>query len=277
MHAEQLNTCDAALRPPTALCAPPLFLQAFPRMDQPAEEAEAAQAERLGRLETGGTAGAGAGADAAAPPQRLQVVVAGLGAARELVPATGVSLGALQSSGGWMPPRGDYGAGGFCDEAQAANPSAPQPTAEAQAVALALDAALGGATLPASESDTVGYVVVITCPPGVEPSGLEDRVLLSVEACLSAMGVLPAPRGSVTPKQADWSRTSCFCYEDQETCDEYLDEGAGGVSKNDEFRIKNEELCIKNEEFCIKNDEIAGRPKDRGGDQGAVRADGAAL
>jgi hypothetical protein len=84
------------------------------------------------------------------------------------------------------------------------------------------------ATLPASESDTTGYVVLITCPPGVEPTCFEARA--SIEACLSAMGVLPAPRSSVTgmAEQKDWSRTSCFCYGDQESCDEimeYSDDG----------------------------------------------------
>jgi hypothetical protein len=88
-------------------------------MDQPVQQAGALQADRLGKL---GKIGTGATSDGAAtPPQRLQVVVAGMGSGRELVPATGVSLGALQTSGGWMDPRGIME---FCDPAQAADPAA---------------------------------------------------------------------------------------------------------------------------------------------------------
>lgn len=45
------------------------------------------------------------------------------------------------------------------------------------------------------------------------------------------MGVLPGPRGSVTgmAKAKDWSRTSCFCYnDDPDSCDEIMEHGDDG-------------------------------------------------
>ena len=171
----------------------------------------------------------------AGPRPRLQVVISG-GAVNE---ATGTTLGALQRSGGWMGPDPDSPMDGsdFCDPtATTSLDSAPRPSPSALAVARELSAALDNATLPASESDTTGYVVLITRPDASgDISGGNARELSaegSVSTCLEAMSVLPAPAAEVTARSCDWSAARAFCYDD-----DYFDDGEDDPPSSDLAKV----------------------------------------
>ena len=192
-----------------------------------ADDSEAARADRSARVADASAAadqrpGNAAGTAAATGPPRLQVVLDGVA-----TEATGTSLGALQSSGGWMSPEGDSPMDGsdFCEMTATTSPdSAPRPSPSALAVAEELAAALDKACLPGGESDTTGYVVLVTLPDdptgggtggGGGEAGRELSAEASVAACLEAMSVLPAPAAVVTAQSSDWSAVRAFCYEDE--------------------------------------------------------------
>ena len=208
-------------------------------MDSAADDSEAARADRSARLADASAAADGqpgnaAGTAAAAGPPRLQVVLDGV-----VTEATGTSLGALQNSGGWMSPDPGSPMDGsdFCDTTATTSPdSAPRPSTSALAVAAELAATLDKACLPASESDTTGYVVLVTLPDEPIGSGTSEagRELMSAEAsvaaCLKAMAVLPAPAAAVTAQSSDWSAVRAFCYDD-ECCDELEEGGDADAAK----------------------------------------------
>jgi hypothetical protein len=207
-------------------------------MDSAADDSEAARADRSARLADASAAADGqpgnaAGTAAAAGPPRLQVVLDGV-----VTEATGTSLGALQNSGGWMSPDPGSPMDGsdFCDTTATTSPdSAPRPSTSALAVAAELAATLDKACLPASESDTTGYVVLVTLPhepigSGTSEAGRELSAEASVAACLKAMSVLPAPAAAVTAQSSDWSAVRAFCYDD-ECCDELEEGGDADAAK----------------------------------------------
>lgn len=105
---------------------------------------------------------------------------------------------------------------------------------ESFSFALKLADTLGHATLPASESDTIGRVVVFS-------DNESNEGLPSIQACIDALGLKRTIDGinivsesSVTSK--DWSSYSSygFCYEEE---DEIVEEDAEGEDGNDYRKI----------------------------------------
>eukprot|EP00533_Pseudo-nitzschia_delicatissima_P013042 CAMPEP_0197275694 /NCGR_PEP_ID=MMETSP1432-20130617/14244_1 /TAXON_ID=44447 /ORGANISM="Pseudo-nitzschia delicatissima, Strain UNC1205" /LENGTH=215 /DNA_ID=CAMNT_0042741623 /DNA_START=63 /DNA_END=710 /DNA_ORIENTATION=- len=100
---------------------------------------------------------------------------------------------------------------------------------ESFAIAMNLAQTLGHATLPASESDTTGRIIVFS-------DDESNTGLPSVQACVDALGLKRTIGGidllaesSVTPK--DWSSYSSygFCYEEEDEIVEEDAEGEDGI------------------------------------------------
>jgi hypothetical protein len=161
-------------------------------------------------------------------------------------PTNAADLSEMSSGGsGWMI--GGESNDNIANSSVIHNDIAHAPGMQSRQIAQCVHEKLIGVTLPASESDTTGHVVVIA---GIEYTNNDDNdqnsMLPSKADLLKALGIKDKVDGitllneaTLTPKDYAQHVTHGFCYGTADYCDEYdNDDNDNSSSSSDRQRIK---------------------------------------